>query len=979
MTFLSTSSGQSVDLSNHVALLEALDEFQANLGALRENGLTGHNARENLAVVLRTPSNPAVVAAFNAVNLGGLLDKLKPLGALAKVVEGPAGGLLLERLSSLASGDAAAPALDWQIIDGNTGAMFAGVGLKLDGALRIGFAADASRDLWQYSDAPGEFLLRTSIAGKIHATAGYTLPFSAGKLSAAGKAGGDVTAAWFHDPVDADRGATLATLFAKRLPSLPNPFDLQAVSRAFDVTDLVGLQLHPKASTQISLELAIGVDSEIAKGIKLAAGATVQATAQLETGFELSLAKRRPRPAGGTHEIDINISRQRLSGRELGLAFAVELDMSGLTRRTREIISGKIGLFREELAIIRPYLSPGTYAKQLLKAELERVVSTIAANDAFVSALNADLSAAIDRQDVSGVNAWVESQMSALLDRAFTLGTGTAQQAARQALESAPAFLASILGKPGVKMLFETGLKDLVTASREALRGQMKGLAKPALTALNNTLENAGASVSSAADAADLAVKRIAELADKIDRLASRIAAEMESPLRSRISMKLAASERRWDGRGLELSGRFTAINADTAHLYRQLVNGRWDNVLDAFRNGAPGFILDADSRITQSSGRERKSVFHLVAFGFGAEIGGHNIFSAEVVVDGHGNVEILTKGERTRRAGFLGQTKSLAVNHSIAMALGGASALKDTPALSNATFSVMAQYEDRKLRRHEVQDFADRFAVFAETDATIEPALLDGIFGKAAGSHVNGLVRASLDLPIANATRLIAIGLGCEPGTHQRSEAFAVARDALATLYSVDDAVRDLLGIIHGRMKTHYATPISADVAWLNFLVWRKITTPRQFGKWFDDLAGWPIGGGDFATAPGSRNRIRRDKMRRAGLLLTLCALFPEVLRALAAAASALSKPDLSPDERIAAANVAQARFAEKLREFTGLGDNLEELFSEGPSRRFLLFLLPLVALLEKAGEGYDKRPPLDVMLALAGPPGTATLLLAV
>lgn len=949
-------TGRLLDLSGEHPIFAALARFVEKLdelrGDLQNAGLaSGAGRRSALALVLAAPGDPGIVAAFAHAGLGNELAVLAGhANRLLTLVESPAGGFLLETLADYASGAVEPQPLHWSILNQAGQTPLPGGNLSLGGTLALTLSADRSETAWEYADAPGEFLLKTWAEATLKAAAGVALPFSAGKAAASTTADAAVALGWFHDPADAQRGKSLAQLYAERLAQLPNPFDLQDVAEAFETGDLVGVQARPNGRAKLAVSLTLGVDQQIAQGVQLKAGASFSASVSVESGYELSLRKVRPRSAGMPHDIQLKISRRHRREIANGIGFGVEIDLAGLTAAVRTTLAEKLGLLQAELAAIKPYLSPGTALKTLLATELQGAAARILGTGPAATALAADLDAAINRQDPAAVEAWLADQLAGLLDRGAVLGNDTASKLVDAALALAPAPLQALLNKQGVKAKAKAELTTLVNALRTKAEAAVKGLADPALTALENALTAAGEALSGGASRADKAFAGLRKLAGRIDALAARIVTKLENPLRTRISLDLKLAARDWQESRLAVSGRFTRVDDTTARLYRDLMAGNWQTLVRLFETGMPGFLLDAgDSRIALRAGGENSLDFGLVMFGFGAAVSAKSLFDAEIVVDGNGNVQLLSKGEADIAGSLFGQRKAVAFAHTLALAGQIGASQIDT---AGSSIALTAEYRDGKLRRNEAEDFIAGLKPLGVALASAEAIALSASFGNGSNAAINGAISASLKLDGAQVAQLLAIGKACGPTGAMRSVIFHHMVEAVQAVGFNERrlrAVTRVLRFVHDESGDTRQDAPAISHSWLAFITSQRLASPRDFDRWLTTQKRFPHGGEDFF--PSDFNSERSDAAA-AGRLLVTAAGWPNALFALAGVGDALNLPGLTLPERRDLARARTASFVRLLEPFMSVGGPINEIFDQRVARRSLLLFIALRSALAEQGQ---------------------------
>lgn len=809
-------AGKALELADEASILNSLADFVGKLPDLRSNGLAG----SALHILKEVASGEGNIETATREALQALIARNPDLAAAGV-------GVLIESLTSLAAGTATATTCRWPLVKARPSGQAGPVALAVSAEVALTLAADRSEALWPYSDAPGEFLLLAGVEAKADAKAGLAAPFGAARIGVDASADANFGLEWLFDPADEKRGLPVALLMAEQLPHLANPFSLIDVHQAVEAGNLVGLRMTAHGGARIKATLSIGFSEDIG-GIKLSGGPEVSIGASISSDYELSLRAVRPRAAGGAHAIAVKASRKAISTTSIGASLGVTIDLSELTARLRGIITAKIGLAQAELAKIGEWLSPAEKLRPLLQQELGQAVAAVLGDSALAKAIKDNLEAVIGTGTPEGLNSFVEGQLAGLLDRAGTRGTTEINGLVATILSSLPHPLAAMLDTPALRAKLAAPLTGLITGLRQRIDTAVTGLAGPALAGLDKLLADADLAVDAAANAITSRLEKLHALFARIEGLAGKIVAEVNDPLRRQISLKIAVTESFQKSEGLKIAGQFNAFTADTERLHRAIFTGNWDALAPLFAGqDIAGFTLDRSlSQLTLGLSRERNASVHAVVFGFGTEFTARDLASAEISIDGFGNITVSTKAEIAKRAKVFGPNKAVGMISTMAVAVAATSSN-----VTAADLGFVASTSDRRLRKRDVRQFLASIQPLGMAGGPGEAdRLLAEWFGNGENSSVNATagVRLTLTKDALLALRALGRRQFDEPGLRAelvgRAIAIMRARERPRRHDAALAIVRDFVNAGPG---------VSDAAAWLDFLDRQRLDSLAKVQRW--------------------------------------------------------------------------------------------------------------------------------------------------
>jgi hypothetical protein len=575
--------------------------------------------------------------------LVGLLNKLKAkLGEVPEEIQ-----LLLNPLSTY-NGPAAARdgAIAWTPIDET-----ANFGEGGDFTFEIGGSASlalAAADKVKLGGVEKK-LLKIGAALGVHAKGGGSVPFHPVKLGARFESSGGADLTFHFDPGPGDPLYGLAV--ATRLPALPDPFDYDAVWRAFANRKL-GLQRLKyglTGRTKANVELSMGNKLSFGDALVVDLALTVSADFSLEASYSLTLSAGTALGQGDAdsapREIAATLTRSSLTEEALTVGLKVDVDLSKLAKRIQTEVQKAVDKWDSLLKQVKPFLSPGTLIQKELSDALGEGVASLIRDEALRDAVTRDLRGliGIDPDKNSDLAGWLEKQVTDAIDSVE--GTLT---------EKTDAVVERVLDRLGDRLPafaqdeIRTKLEPLIGGLLDRAKGKLDDLVTSLFDTkkkeLGEALEKVGLKASQAVASLNDALQSVRTIVERFDKLIHDAVKELKDGARQKISVGLQAEERRRDEETVELAGTFTANSKAAGTVFHALTRGRLSDLrpLLVADVADDDFRLDAEnSKLTLYSKRTSKLGWQVMFFGFGAS--GHDIASGEakIVLDGRGTVEV--------------------------------------------------------------------------------------------------------------------------------------------------------------------------------------------------------------------------------------------------------------------------------------------------------------------------------------------------
>jgi hypothetical protein len=943
--------GGSADIAADIAALTTIAELAPHWKALAAAAATDvalDTAPKFLAWLLTVLAAPETAALFATQGLAPLLARLQGVQARLADLPGDAERLLLP-LGAFAETATASPGLAQGWIDGNNPGLIAwspavGGGAEagrfqlrfgLEGALE--FEAGA---LWPFrGDAVPPSLLRISLQGKLAAEAGAALPFRRGTLGAS--AGGEVACGIHFFFRETDTAQVYAAALASALARLPDPFDAQAVWKAFSLEGLDGLILTFEGEAHVAIDLAVGRDVEVPALVTGKIGASIEAALSREASYQLSL-RGTGDATQNNREIVATLSRDNQAADRWAAGLGVELDLASLATRVHGMLSAELTKWDAALDRIKPLLLPGDWLGGQGRTMLDGAIRALLDDPALGAALPSDL--ALLGKSVDGTA--LEDALRQLVGDAVDSVTGAATGAATNvAGQTAAALVQRIPTLAPFGALLTGTLTEMLSGYAGAVRQAVDGMVADVGThKIECALDDIGVKIGGGIDDAQSSLVGIRALLSHYDGLLRQIVAATAETARAKVVAHLAYEETRLAGGEFEVCGTFSALAGEAGDLYRSLLFGRLAPLEHVFENPVAGFELVRErSSIRRFCEGTRKLGYSLLLLGFDIEGGRELTGKAEIWRLGNGDMRVASEGgfKRWRKGG--GEERSLAFVSAHALLVARAEA--DRPF---ATLSLAAVHTDADLRRSEVTGFLTRLVdcgLLAPARLNAAERTFDGWGAtRGGGEKIAGSVRLTLALDPSGIVALADSGraaLARPRGAGER-RLFSLALDAMRRAGDWNE--RDF-----GNDLELCRRDLRQDAA--------RFPDPVDFffnvrGRMPADIPG-PIGKGGRMRPEFNRPR---ERVAAASALITLAAKAATIFD------STPAPPGEWTAERYEKEEMALAKAS---AQWLRLNKVILSGFREEMHRRTAGFYLALACLARNADPG-DHQPTFDDMVAL-------------
>ncbi len=594
--------------------------------------------------------------------------------------------------------------IDWNILDAGT----AGAG---GGSVKYGFQLSASATLeFEAGDAwPGESshvsgdLLRVGIAGALAASGNAELPLSVGSVKIGTDNSLSSSIDYFFSPADSDQ--LYAAAIARSLDDLCNPFSLGSVWKALAGSDLSAVIAQVDGSTSFDVEVGISEGFTLAHDIKASAGITVKANVKKSAAYDLSVAAL-PAAGGAAQQVEVILSRNSLLTRGAGVSLGVEIDMGELAKRLREILKRHQAAFQGVLDEYEDYLTPGTYVRNALQAELKDRVEALTDNQAIQDSLKDAVQGFLGtdrRPTMNKLRQEISKQVTAKLDALGEVVTGNADVVAAELAGK----IAEEIGLDATEAIesLTDELATLVSSVQDDLKSRVTNLTDPALDDLVEKLEKAGAKVSDAVAKADAALKGVREIVGKYETLLKKLIAETGNAARAKITARIAREEKRTDGQVVDVRMIISANTPAARDAFDTVVSGKLENIVEILRQEEPmpGVTFDKNNMELARVARLHRTIgFDVVLLGF--EFSTQSIFDtdARVSSDGAGRVSVTSNATWTKRKTTKKEERE--VQFVDAFELAAASATKEL------SVDLSINHQDQDLEAEELRKFVRSF-----------------------------------------------------------------------------------------------------------------------------------------------------------------------------------------------------------------------------------------------------------------------------
>ncbi len=705
---LLTSAGQSLDLDVDLDILESLAALHDAWTRYRseELGFSISSVSEFIEI-LRTDAELFATLDNLDLDATGLKAKADSVAEHLGRIPEPLKKILLP-LDHFST-DGSPPdsgEIEWELLDrgfDGTGGSSGSYRFEVGGSAQLVFEAG---DSWpRESDQLPAGLLRIEIAGGVTGDAGAKIPFKAASLSAEANAVGNAQLHYFLNPRRSDQ--LYAAAIASGLRELCNPFSLVSVWDNMATNRLAGTIVRLDGESSIGIRVGVSEALSLGQDIGGTADITVGVNARIASDYEIHLS-RESTIDGGMAGLKLSVSRSRLRQRGAGASLGVELDVSGLASRLREILLEHEGALQNVLAGYREFLTPGTYLKNKLSDDLKDAVDEVVSNDDWKALLKNTISLGLG-EPAKSTKKQIKSQVIQLLtERLDGVADATSSTVDRTA--------SKVLGKLELENT-ELGseakrkLTALLARYQRDLDEKVSALAEDKLEKLLAEIEAAGITVTGIENRANKALAGVREAIAKYETLLAKLIDGTAEAARQKIRANFETEHLQSEGRIVEVTATISALNDETQAAYDALLSGDFDNIVELLDVETPGLTIDKDqTALTRLAGYNARQGLTLLLLGFEFRKLSSFDANAQVTVDGSGRVSLLSSGTWKRIHSARAEERELRLVNVFEIAAGALT--------GNLSLGLSLDHRDENLKRKELVGF-----VTSLVDADLAPA----------------------------------------------------------------------------------------------------------------------------------------------------------------------------------------------------------------------------------------------------------------
>jgi hypothetical protein len=545
-----------------------------------------------------------------------------------------------------------------------------GGGAVADFQLGVGIDLDCEAgSLWFYDRdrVPVEGLVRVGVAGTLTAGGKGKAPFGqlVGNLETDAGVKAQAHLFWRRKPT-----MTYAAALLDIAKAPVNIFSLDAVSGAMQGDDgFVGAILAIDGHASVNIDLALARECAAGGLFDAKAGLTITVDLARKAAYELSILKV-------DQGVRLVLSHGDDDAAGWGLGIGVDIDPGPITRRIADVLRDASDHWDAVLAPIRPFLSPGTWLRDHLAANLDGMLAklTKTLDPVYAKALDRDLRLAMGYGSGDpGLAAVLTGKIVDAIASAERAATGAADDITSQVVTRLSAVLPSLLADPLNNALKEE-ITKLVTSLQDEFAKAAKDVAASSPAAdIDAALKKLGAQVTHWTDDLDRRAKGIRDLVEKADDLIHGIAADAQKAATAKISARLNFERQRLDQEHYDFAADITRVTPETSALYEAVLAGRLDPVARLLASGAEmnGLSLDKTrcsvERFSKVSSRLGYEVVIL-----GLQLSGELVVTgqADVTWGLDGRISLKTEALASRAANRWGDGRSANLIQTYSLAL---------------------------------------------------------------------------------------------------------------------------------------------------------------------------------------------------------------------------------------------------------------------------------------------------------------------
>lgn len=644
-----------------------------------------------------------------------------------------------------------------------------------DFTFSLGASAEISAEagaLWPYArDEVTPGLIQLTLGGSIEAGAKGAIPFSSGEVKASAGAGVSAALMFFARPAKAD--GIYAAELVHMLPKLPNPFSLEEVWNATDGGHIEGLIVALDGHAEVAVSVSVGKSVDLPKVLSGKLGFTGSISLKRKAGYVLSV--RSSGKDAGKGRLKVVLSRNKSAADTWGLGLGLELDISPLVDRVHAVLEDVLGVWSEKIAVVQPYLKPGTWIRSKLQDEFGELVANLVSDETIRSGLIEDFGLLLGSSDAdeSKLVKLLSDKLQQKLDKVEDLAFGEVDKKAAEVVDEVTAWLPA-LGSVDVRALLQAKVKELIGGFQTDLAARLQQLSTTVDAGeIGDALKSIGLKLDQKVKTADDALAGLRKLVQKFDDVLHRAVKITEDAAIKKIGAQLSFEDSRVREFDMEVVGHFTADTAGSRALYSSLTKGKLSALQQLLLDGTTveGFeLVKEESSIHRFTRVSKKLGYAFV--GFGAELTGSQLISgeADIVVTGDGNVTLSAKAEAQVSGSSFAESRSTTFVSTYDMLLAKADdddgEGRPRNLQQSLSLDLTASHRDESLKAGEVIDFFAGLASLGlisdhrtKKASTIYEAWSPT--GGSDGTHPKGDIEVKLSLKRDRLDVLLALGQG--------------------------------------------------------------------------------------------------------------------------------------------------------------------------------------------------------------------------
>ena len=665
-----------------------------------------------------------------------LVDLAKEASQIDSGVLPPKAQALTQTLGSVAN-DPSKAVVTWPLSQKQTVPLD---GYTLDIAASESFTFNAA-DKWADGDPAAGTYLSIAAAGALSLKGAATIPSGYAKLGLTAQASLNIALTYFFQ---APATQTYGKAVAACLVRLADPFDFASVWAQSQTADFQGLRFSFDGAAKVSVQVTVAdALSPAVKGVT--AGATVNVSAGVDSTYALELRRI---TQGGAAALHAKLARKAVTDADFSASLGVVVDLSSLTQGVSAALTNVVSQWDAALKPIEDLLSPGTWLRTKLAAQLSQDIKLLVKDPGLQQALIGDAQGVLGIKALESdqVETWLAGAVGGAIDRSSVLIKG----AAVQQLQPVLAELAKVA--PSLATQAQTELTATLTKALTAIDDKAKtvvGSLVPFKPDIVSALNKAGVAVTGAVDTVDKAFAPIRDLLTKVDKQFHDVFAQAQTALKQKVTAKLSVENSRSDSTDIEFAGVFNADSPEARQLFSLLTLGQMHAVADLIAGGqpTPGFTVE-DATVTRLINSKETQGLDITFLDFTLSWSELLTTKTQTIVDSNGNVRVLSEGDITKelKTPFSTRGASFVDSYSVVQAR----ATKADPAAGPAVLQMGAEayFLDANLVWNKIDDFLQSLDSFDLISGDAH-GKIRAVFNSWAGpsAKISGRLSASLRL----------------------------------------------------------------------------------------------------------------------------------------------------------------------------------------------------------------------------------------